>query len=160
MCGSLTSLLTGSAASGAQAATSGLFGTAGNFAIGNTLSTVGALGSLAAQQSATSGESDLLKREADLIKRQGKFDVAQRGEEAKRLKSRQIVSAAKSGVTRTGSVLEVMNEAARIAEEESLNIELGAESGVSAKLFEAKQVSKAGKAKLASTALTSFGGRF
>lgn len=159
MCGTLTSFLTGSAASGASAATSGLFGTAGNFALGQTLSTVGTVAALVGKSKAveesSKTETGIIKREADLIQRQGEFDVKQRKTEARKLKSRQIVTAAKSGVRRSGSVLDIMNEAADIAEEEIANIEFGAASGVQTKLFEAKQVKKAAKIDLASTALTS-----
>ena len=160
MCGSLTSFITGTAAKGAQAATSGLFGTGGAFGIGQTLATVGAAGSILGQLSSSGVESDLLTREADLTRRQGEFDVEQRRDEARKLKSRQTIVAAKSGVRRTGSVLEVMNEAADIAEREVAQIEFGAGSGVQSKLFEAKQVKKAGRIGAASTALTSFGRRF
>ncbi len=159
MCGTLTSFLTGSAASGATAATSGIFGTAGKFALGRTLSTIGTGVQVAGQISAAKDASGIMKREAALIKKQGKFDVKQRETEARKLKSRQIVTAAKSGVRRTGSVLEIMNEAADIAEEDVLNIEFGAESGVQTKLFEARQTRKAGKIGALSTALTSFGRR-
>jgi hypothetical protein len=160
MCGTLTNFLTGSAASGASAATSGILGTAGEITLGQTLSTIGAIGSIAAQTQSTGVESDLLNREAGLIQRQGEFDVQQREDEARKLKSRQIVTSAKSGVSRSGSVLEVMNEAAQIAEEEALNIEFAANSGASAKLFEAKEVKKAGNISAATTALTSFGSLF
>ena len=159
MCGTLTSFLTGSASSGATAATSGLFGTAGNFALGQTLSTIGTVAALTGQQKSTKAETGIIKREAALIEKKGKFDVKQRETEARKLKSRQIVTAAKSGVRRSGSVLEIMNEAADIAEEEIANIEFGASAGVQTKLFEAKQVKKAGKTNLLSTALTSFGRR-
>ena len=159
MCGTLTSFLTGSSASGATAATSGLFGTAGNFALGQTLSTIGTVAALTGQQKSTKAETGIIKREAALIEKQGEFDVKQRKTEARKLKSRQIVTAAKSGVRRSGSVLEIMNEAADIAEEEIANIEFGAASGVQTKLFEAKQVKKAGRTNLLSTALTSFGRR-
>lgn len=160
MCGSIGSFITGTAAKGASAATSGLFGTGGSFALGQTLSTLGAVGSIASQVKSSSIESDLLKREASLIERKGEFDVSQRKDEARKLESRQKIVAAKAGVRRSGSVLEVMNEAAEIAEQEILNIEFGAESGVQSKLFEAKQVKKAGKIGGLTTALTSFGGRF
>lgn len=159
MCGTLTSFLTGSAASGATAATSGLFGTAGDFALGQTLSTIGTGAKIVGELGAAKDASGITKREADLIKRQGAFDVKQRETEARKLKSRQIVTAAKSGVRRTGSVLEIMNEAADIAEEDIANIEFGAASGVQTKLFEAKQTRKAGKIGALSTALTSFGRR-
>ena len=174
MCGPLTSFITGTAAKGAQAATSGLFGSAGAFGIGQTLATVGALASIGSEvkegrviSEAKTVESGLLKREAALIERQGKFDVSQRKEEARKLASRQKVVTSKSGVTRTGSVLEVMNEAAEIAEKEVLNIEFGAESGSQAKLFEAsaaeksgRSAKKAGRTRGLTTALTSFGSRF
>ena len=160
MCGQLTSFLTGAAAQGGSAATSGLFGTGGAFGIGQTLATVGTLAKIGGQVSSAGVDSDLLKREAGLIERQGKFDVAQREDEARKLKSRQKVVAAKSGVRRTGSVLEVMNEAADIAEREVAQIEFGAGSGVQSKLFKAKQVKKGGRIGAATTALTSFGSRF
>lgn len=160
MCGPLTNFITGAAAKGGAAATSGFFGTGGAFSIGETLATVGTLAKIGGQLSSGGVESDLLTREADLTRRQGEFDVSQREDEARKLKSRQIVVGAKSGVRRTGSVLEVMNEAAEIAEREVANIEFGAGSGVQSKLFEAKQVKKAGRIGAASTALTSFGRRF
>lgn len=160
MCGQAGSLLTGAAASGGNAATSGLFGTAGEFALGNTLSTVGTVASIAGQRESSSAQSDALKAEADLIKRQGEFDVAQREDEAKKLKSRQIISAAKSGVKRTGSVLEVMSEASQIAEEEALAIDYAASQNAQSKLFEAKQVDKSSNISSLTTALGSFGSRF
>lgn len=166
MCGPAGSLLTGAAASGGNAATSGLFGTAGEFALGNTLSTLGTVaggvGSIVAGQAAAdaskdiaASESELLKKEAALIEKQGAFDVAQREEEARRLKSRQIVSAAGSGVKRTGSVLEVMNEAARIAEEEAFQIDYAAGQSASSKLFEASETVKAANKAASNTKLTS-----
>lgn len=159
MCGSVTSALFGSAAQGTQAATSGIFGTAGDFALGNTLQTIGTGVSIAGQLKAGQDQSDLSKKQAELRKRQGEFDLKRSADEARRLKGRQITTAAKSGVTRSGSVLEIMNEAAEIAEQEALEIEFGAGAGVSSALFEGKAAKQSSQIGAASTLLGSIGGR-
>jgi len=99
-----------------------------------------------------------LKRQAELTRRAGEFEVARLRESEERLQARQRVRFAKSGVRRTGSVLEVMRQTAQEAEEEALNIQFGAESGAQARLFEAKQVKRAGQIAGLGTLLTGFGG--
>jgi hypothetical protein len=151
--------LFGTAASGAASATSGLFGTAGDFALGNTLSTLGTGAKIFGAITAAKDKSDFSTKEAELRQRQGDFDLKRSKDDARRLKGRQIVSSAKSGVKQSGSVLEIMRESAEIAEQDALEIELGTKTGVASRMFEGKQAKKAGKISAASTLLTSFGGK-
>ena len=99
-----------------------------------------------------------LKKQAELTRQAGEFEVARLRETEERTQARQRVAFAKSGVRRTGTVLEVMKQTAQEVEEEALNIQFGAESGAQARLFEAKQVKKAGQIGGVTTLLTGFGG--
>ena len=103
-------------------------------------------------------QSKELKKQAELTRQAGEFEVSRLRESEKRLQARQRVAFAKSGVRRTGTVLEVMKQTAQEVEEEALNIQFGAESGAQARLFEAKQVKKAGQIGGVTTLLTGFGG--
>ena len=103
-------------------------------------------------------QSKELKKQAELTRQAGEFEVSRLRESEKRLQARQRVAFAKSGVRRTGTVLEVMKQTAQEVEEEALNIQFGAESGEQARLFEARQVKKAGQIGGVTTLLTGFGG--
>jgi hypothetical protein len=158
MCGdTISSAVFGSAASGGTAATSGFFGSAGSFGLAQAAKTIGTGLTLAGQISSASAASDLKKEQAKLLEQQKAFDLKRNADEAAQLKSRQRVAAAKSGVKTSGSVLEIMRESAEIAEETALQIELGADSAISSKLFEAKASTTSGNINAASTLLTSFG---
>ncbi len=99
------------------------------------------------------GESKALRRQADLTKQAGEFELARFGEETEALRSRQRVARAKSGVSESGSILDVQRQSAEDAELEALNIQFGAGAGVQSRLFEAKQVERAGQLKAVTSVL-------
>lgn len=103
---------------------------------------------------ASRAESKAIKRQAELTRQAADFELARLGEETEALRSRQRVAAAKSGVAQTGSVLDVQTQTAEDAELEALNIQFGAGAGVQSRLFEAKQVERAGLIGAGSTILT------
>jgi hypothetical protein len=107
--------------------------------------------------SAAKSQSAALERDAELRQREGAFETSRLREQGEALRGRQRVAAAKSGVSRTGSVLEVMRKSAEEEELEAINIQFGAEAGAQSKLFEAKQIKKAAPVKAAGTLLTGFG---
>lgn len=112
-----------------------------------------------AQLQAGRAAADVSKQEVELIQRQKDLDLEALETEKRRTLARQKTGFAKSGVRRTGSVLEVMKQTAQEAEEEALNIQFGAAAGTQARLFEGKQAQKASRIGAAGTLLTGFGGR-
>jgi hypothetical protein len=150
----LISLFTGEAATATAAATTGLLGRAGEFGLAETLQTAGTVISAGGQIATSIAQKEALERQAALGLKASKFETARLREAEERLVGRQRVAAAKGGVRRTGSVLEVMKESAEQAELEALNIQFGAEAGAAARLFEAKQVGRAGILKATGTFLT------
>lgn len=102
-------------------------------------------------------QSKLLEREAELGRRSADFEESRLREEAERVKGRQRTAIAKSGVTQTGSVLDVMRASAEEAELEALNIRFGAEAGAQSRLFEARQIGSAAPVQAAGTLLTGVG---
>lgn len=108
----------------------------------------------ASQIQAGRTQSKLLEREAEIGRRSAAFEESRLREEAESLRGRQRTAAAKSGVTQTGSILEVMRDSAEEAELEALNIRFGSEAGAQSRLFEARQVSKAAPIQAAGTLLT------
>jgi hypothetical protein len=110
-----------------------------------TLAIAGGLLGAAGSLSQGAGQAAALRRQAELTRRSAEFELERFGEETEALRSRQRVASAKSGVRETGTVLDVQRQSAEDAELEALNIQFGAEAGVQARLFEAKQAERAGK---------------
>jgi uncharacterized protein HemX len=106
------------------------------------------------QIQASQAQSETLKRQAELGRRSAVFEEARLREESERVLGRQKTAAAKSGVTRSGSVFEVMRESAEQAELEALNIQFGAGAGSQARLFEAEQARTAGALQATGTFLS------
>jgi len=131
--------------------------------IGSTVANVASVAApiiqAGAQLQAGDAALDVAKQESDLIQRQKDLDLQALDREKQRTLARQKTGFAKSGVRRTGSVLEVMKQTAQEAEEEALNIQFGAAAGSQARLFEGKQAQKAGRVGAVGTLLTGFGGR-
>lgn len=150
----LASFFIGEAGTATTAATSGLLGKAGEFGLSETLQTAGTALAAGGQIASTIAQKEGLERQAALGLKAAEFETARLREEEERLIGRQRVAAAKSGVRRTGSVLETMQQSAEQAELEALNIQFGAQAGAQARLFEAKQVGRAGALKAAGTFLT------
>jgi hypothetical protein len=153
----LASFFIGEAGTATAAATTGILGKAGEFGLAESLQTAGTVLAAGGQIATTIGQKEGLERQAALGLKSAKFETARLREEEERLKGRQRVAAAKSGVRRTGSVLETMKESAEQAELEALNIQFGAQAGAQARLFEARQVGRAGTLKAAGTFLTGLG---
>lgn len=118
--------------------------------IGSGVSAVG-------QIAGTQAQSEALQRNAELERIKGASEKASLMESAERLRGQQRVAAAKSGVSQGGSVFEVMRQSAEDVEREAINIEFGAEAGSQSKLFEAKQVKKAGLVGAGGTLLSGVG---
>lgn len=115
--------------------------------LGDVVSVVGGIQSSRA-------ESKAIRRQAEVTRQAADFELARLGEETEALRSRQRVAFAKSGVTQTGSVLDVQTQTAEDAELEALNIQFGAGAGVQSRLFEARQARTAGVVRAAGTILT------
>ena len=130
----------------------------GEFLKSDTAAAIGTAVKAGAQITAAQAQAKELQRQAGITAKAGEFEVKRLREAEERLTARQRVAAAKSGVRRTGSVLEVMRQTAQDVEEEALNIQFGTRAGEQARLFEAKQVSRAGTVGAATTLLTGFGG--
>lgn len=156
MCTGIEPLLFGSAATGTAAATGGLLGTAGAFGIAQTLGTVGVGLTALGQVGAAESQSKALEREAELTARSAEFETQRLREQGETLRGRQRVAAAKAGVAASGSVLEVMRKSAEEEELEALNIQFGGQAGSQARLFEAKQISRAAPIRATGTLLTGF----
>lgn len=137
-------------------AISGLFS---NASFADIASTAGTVIQAGAQIQAGQQAKKALGTQADLIQRQGGLDLQALETEKRRTLARQKTGFAKSGVRRSGSVLEVMKQTAEEAEQEALNIQFGADAGSQARLFEGSQAAKAGKIGGVGTLLTGFGGR-
>lgn len=131
--------------------------------IGSTVADVAAVAApiiqAGAQLQAGGAALDIAKQDVKLIERQKDLDLQALDREKQRTLARQKTGFAKSGVRRTGSVLEVMKQTAQEAEEEALNIQFGAAAGSQARLFEGRQQQKAGQIDAVGTLLTGFGGR-
>lgn len=117
----------------------------------------GAATSAVSQFQGASTQSKLLEREAALGKASAAFEESQLRKRGVSLAGSQRVAAAKSGVTQTGSILDVMRQTAEDVELEALNIQFGAEASSQARLFEAKQIKRAAPIQAASTLLSGFG---
>lgn len=124
----------------------------------DTAAAIGTAVQAGAQVQAGRAQAKELARQADITRKVGEFEVKRLRETEEKLTARQRVAAAKSGVSRSGSVLEIMRQTAQDVEEEALNIQFGAAAGAQARLFESKQVSKAGKIGGVTTLLRGFGG--
>lgn len=125
---------------------------------GLELALVGGTGlNIASQFQGASTQSKLLKREAALGKASAEFETAQLRKRGVSLAGSQRVAAAKSGVTQSGSILDVMRQTAEDVELEALNIQFGADASSQSRLFEAKQIRRAAPIQAASTLLTGFG---
>ncbi len=161
MCTGLEPFLFGAAAAGtgaaATAATTGLIGTAGAFSAGTAALTAGTALTAISGISGARTQSKVLEREAELGRREAQFEEARLREGAEALRGRQRVAAAKAGVAPSGSVLEVMRKSAEEAELEALNIQFGAGAGAQARLFEARQITRAAPVRATGTLLTGAG---
>ena len=118
-----------------------------------TLDIIGTVVQVGGAISQSRSESKVLRRQADLTKKAGEFELARFGEETDALRSRQRVARAKSGVGESGSILDVQRQSAEDAELEALNIQFGAGAGVQSRLFEAKQVERAGQLRAVTSVL-------
>jgi hypothetical protein len=154
----LASFFIGEAGTATAAATSGILGKAGEFGLAESLQAAGVVAQVGGEIVSTLAQKESLERQAALGLKAAEFETARLREEEERLKGRQRVAAAKSGVRRTGSVLETMQQSAEQAELEALNIQFGAQAGAQARLFEAKQTGIAGGLRAGGTFLTGFGG--
>ena len=120
-------ILFGSAAAGSTAATAGLFGAGGSFAIGQTLTTMGALagiGGAVAQSKA--GQQAALYNSAQ-AKMEADVEETRRRREGIAALGRIRAGIAKSGVTTEGTPLMVLAESAAQIELDAQNARWGGE---------------------------------
>jgi len=117
----LPALAFGSAATGTAAATTGLFGAGGSFALGTTLGTVGtAVGALGAIQGGKA-ENSAAQFNADSARMEAQArETAQRTAAQRQLGSIRA-GVSKSGATMEGTPLAVLSESAANAEIDALN---------------------------------------
>ena len=117
----LEPVLFGSAAAGSTAATAGLFGAGGTFALGQTLTTVGALtGAMGAIQS---GRAQVAANNYNAAqdRMEAAVEESRRRREGKRALGAIRAGISKSGVTTEGTPLMVLAESAADAEIDALN---------------------------------------
>lgn len=117
----LPALLVGVEASAGVAATTGLFGSAGQFALGTTLSTVGtAVGALGAIK-AGQAENSAAQFNADAARQEAASREAAQRAQAQRQLGAIRAGVSKSGATMEGTPLAVLSESAANAEIDALN---------------------------------------
>jgi hypothetical protein len=117
----LPALALGSAATGTAAATAGLFGAGGSFALGTTLGTIGTAVSAVSALSAGRAESGAAQFNADAARQEAASrEAAQRAQAQRQLGSIRA-GVAKSGARMEGTPLAVLSESAANAEIDALN---------------------------------------
>ena len=117
----LPALAFGTAATGTAAATGGLFGTAGSFALGTTLSTIGTAAGIAGVIGAGKAEGAAADFNAESAQREAQSrENAQRAQAQRQLASIRA-GVSKSGATMEGTPLAVLSESAANAEIDALN---------------------------------------
>lgn len=122
------------------------------------LQTLGSLQSAKAQREAGEVQAQLLQRESQIAQTQAAFKKRSIEKEARSLAGRQRASIAKSGVTESGSVADVMQQSAEEAELAALSAQYGADLSESARGFEAEAAIRGAKAASRSTLLSGLGG--
>lgn len=115
---------------------------------------VGAVAGTAATVQSSRAQAKQSTEESNRIKLQAAAEESRLRQEGERRQGRQRVAAAKSGVTRSGSVLDIMRESGEETEREALNIKFGAKASSQARLLEAKSAKTAGALRGAGTLLT------
>lgn len=117
----LPALALGSAATATTAATAGLFGAGGSFALGTTLGTLGAGLSVAGALGAGKADASANQFNADAARRESESrENAQRTAAQRQLASIRA-GVSKSGATMEGTPLMVLSESAANAEIDALN---------------------------------------
>jgi hypothetical protein len=115
-----------------SAATSGLFGSAGAFGLGSALSTLGTVGGLLGSFQQGYGQAQtynynaqVAAQNAEIARRQAAYDEKLARERSLRVLGQGRAGVAKSGITLSGSALDVMANAAADAELQALSIRCG-----------------------------------
>jgi len=153
----LEPVLFGSAAAGSTAATAGLFGAGGSFAIGQTLTTVGALtGAMGAIQA---GRAEVAANtyNAAQDRMEAATEEARRRREGARALGAIRAGISKSGVTTEGTPLMVLAESAGEAEIDALNARWQGEASARQYEMRAKSARKAIPFAVGSSLLTGAG---
>lgn len=123
----LEPVLLGSAATGSAAATAGLFGAGGTFAIGQTLTTVGALAGIGGAIAQSRGEQQAAQYNSAQAKLEAAAEESRRRREGSRELGRIRAAISKSGVTAEGSPLLALVESAAEVELDAQNARWGGE---------------------------------
>jgi hypothetical protein len=115
-----------------SAATSGLFGSAGVFGLGSALSTLGTVGGLLGsfqqgygQSQAYDYNAQVAAQNAEIARRQAAYDEQLARQRSLRILGQGRAGVAKSGITLSGSALDVMANSAADAELEALSVRYG-----------------------------------
>ena len=147
-------LLVGAEAAGGVAATTGLFGTGGSFAIGTTLGTVGtglgAIGAIRGGQAdagAATYNAEMARRDAS------SKEAAQRVQHQRQL-SNIRASVGKSGATMEGTPLMVLAESAANAEIDALNTRYNGTAESNLQMSRAKNARTAGSLRAGTSLLS------
>jgi hypothetical protein len=130
----LEPVLLGSAATGSAAATAGLFGAGGAFAIGQTLTTIGALAGAAGAMQSGRAEAQANTYNAAQSRMEAAAEEARRRREGSRAIGAIRAGISKSGVTTEGTPMMVLAESAAEAELDALNARWQGEA--SSRLYE------------------------
>lgn len=117
----LEPLLLGSAAAGSTAATAGLFGMGGSFALGQTLMTGGTLLSAMGSSQQADATSDAADYNAALAREEGKAEAARIRKESDQRIGAMRAGISKSGVTSAGSPMLALAESAAMGELDAMN---------------------------------------
>ena len=155
----LPALLVGVEASAGVAATTGLFGSAGQFALGTTLGTVGtAVGALGAIQGGKA-EASSAQFNADAARQEAASREAAQRAQAQRQLGAIRAGVSKSGATMEGTPLAVLSESAANAEIDALNTRYSGQR--EAALYESRgRNAKTAGYMRAGTSLLSSAGRY
>lgn len=117
----------------------------------------GTLMTLEGQKQAAEAQADQLRREAELGNIQAAFKRDQIQKDAKRLAGAQSAAVGKSGVTASGSVMEVMRQSAEDAEFAALAAQYGADLATQARQAEQAAVESQAQTAQATTITSAVG---